>query len=154
VEALHENNIETAKSNGARGSGSHVTEFGSGIRIIGALGLAAVFCASFLLPAGKIGLGVCAFKEMTGLPCPGCGLTRSFISISHGQFAEAFRMHPLGPFIYLALGFYMVKWGVEAALGKPIAGGIENRFRVPVLWGFIALMLVIWLARLISGTLV
>ena len=33
---------------------------------------------------------VCQFRNVTGLDCPGCGLTRAFVSIAHGRFAEAF----------------------------------------------------------------
>jgi len=31
---------------------------------------------------------LCASKRIFDLPCPGCGLTRSFISISHGPLAR------------------------------------------------------------------
>src|SRR5262245_42705428 len=33
----------------------------------------------------------CGSKIFFGMECPGCGLTRSFISISHGDFAEAWK---------------------------------------------------------------
>lgn len=32
---------------------------------------------------------VCQFRNLTGLDCPGCGLSRAFVSIAHGRFAEA-----------------------------------------------------------------
>ncbi len=32
---------------------------------------------------------VCQFRNVTGLNCPGCGLTRAFVSIAHGRFIEA-----------------------------------------------------------------
>jgi hypothetical protein len=40
---------------------------------------------------------LCQMKLLTGLDCPGCGLTRSFIALAHGQFVESFRFNPAGP---------------------------------------------------------
>ncbi len=37
----------------------------------------------------------CSFRWLTGFPCPGCGLTRSFISAFQLDFTRAFEMHPL-----------------------------------------------------------
>lgn len=34
---------------------------------------------------------VCQFHNLTGLDCPGCGLTRAFVSIAHGNLAAAWR---------------------------------------------------------------
>jgi hypothetical protein len=48
---------------------------------------------------------VCTFRRTTGLPCPGCGLTRSLTEIIHGHIASGFEYHPLGllTLIYLTL---------------------------------------------------
>ena len=76
--------------------------------------LSGVFAASLLLPlpapaTGKIAHlpSVCLFYNLTGLPCPGCGLTRSFVCLGHGRFWEALHWHPLGPVIYL---LFFVIW--------------------------------------------
>jgi hypothetical protein len=45
------------------------------------------------IPAGKY--LVCYFREITGLDCPSCGLTRGFIALCHANFAEAFRVNAL-----------------------------------------------------------
>ena len=45
--------------------------------------------AYFQLPLG------CPFKAITGLPCPGCGGTRAFVALLHGQFMEAVMTNPL-----------------------------------------------------------
>lgn len=39
----------------------------------------------------------CIFYHMTGIPCPGCGMTRAYLSAFRLDFTEAFRMHPLWP---------------------------------------------------------
>ena len=44
----------------------------------------------------------CPFYQLTGLPCPGCGLTRAFVYIGHGQWADSLRWHPLGLLLYAA----------------------------------------------------
>ncbi len=44
----------------------------------------------------------CTFKQIFGIPCPNCGMTRSVLMSLHGQFGDAFRLNPAGPL--LALG--------------------------------------------------
>jgi hypothetical protein len=43
---------------------------------------------------------VCGFRRLTGWPCPGCGLTRSFVFAAHGQIGAAFGAHLLGPLLF------------------------------------------------------
>jgi hypothetical protein len=44
---------------------------------------------------------MCALKTLTGLDCPGCGLTRSFGFMGEGSPFEAFKMHVLGPAMWI-----------------------------------------------------
>ena len=81
--------------------------------------LSGVFAASILLPlprgaGGQIGRlpSVCLFYHLTGLPCPGCGLTRSFVCLGHGRFWESLHWHPLGPAIFLLLALLWLRCGV------------------------------------------
>ena len=44
---------------------------------------------------------ICTIKRLTGFDCPGCGLTRSFVFMGHGAVLDAFRMHLLGPLMWV-----------------------------------------------------
>jgi Protein of unknown function (DUF2752) len=46
---------------------------------------------------------VCLFKEITGLPCPSCGTTRSLVLLMHGEFRESLMMNPFGMLLAVAL---------------------------------------------------
>jgi hypothetical protein len=35
-------------------------------------------------------------KNLTGAPCPGCGVTRSCSNFMRGNFRRSFQFHPLG----------------------------------------------------------
>src|SRR5687768_14943470 len=48
---------------------------------------------------------VCLMKNLTGLPCPSCGASRSVISILDGQFMEAVHLNPIG---YLLLPIMLI----------------------------------------------
>jgi len=39
---------------------------------------------------------VCMFKNITGLPCPSCGITRSVLSLMQGDLYHAWMINPLG----------------------------------------------------------
>jgi hypothetical protein len=39
--------------------------------------------------------GICIFRRVTGLPCPSCGMTRSYLALFAGDLKTAFFMHPL-----------------------------------------------------------
>jgi hypothetical protein len=56
---------------------------------------AAVILLAALLPPGwESPVPLCAVKALTGLDCPGCGMTRAFLLIAHGRVAEAAAAHP------------------------------------------------------------
>lgn len=38
---------------------------------------------------------ICYFKGLSGIPCPGCGYTRSFLHLFKGDIKGAFFYHPL-----------------------------------------------------------
>lgn len=70
----------------------------------------AVLAASAMVPAGNFSdLIPCPFRLLTGLPCPGCGLTHAFCDISHGNFAQAWVDNPFGFFFY-ALAIALLVW--------------------------------------------
>lgn len=47
------------------------------------------FAAGFVLYYFKPHFSVCLFMNLTDLPCPACGLTRSFEELSHFHFIES-----------------------------------------------------------------
>ncbi len=58
---------------------------------------------------------LCPFTVLTGLPCPGCGLTRAGVMLLTLDFAGAFRIHP---FIYGVVGSVVVFFIERFGLGK------------------------------------
>ena len=56
---------------------------------------AAVLLAARLLPTTwETPVPLCLVKWLTGLDCPGCGMTRAFLFIGHGRLADAMALHP------------------------------------------------------------
>lgn len=70
--------------------------YGRGARVFAALAVV----GSFVMPPHGIGFTICLLDRYAGLPCPGCGLTRSFACISHGLLETAVGYHPFGPLLY------------------------------------------------------
>ncbi len=60
--------------------------------------VAALFLAVVHPPEG-LGLPICWLKASTGIPCPGCGLTRSLSTIMRGDLSAAVLLHPFGPLL-------------------------------------------------------
>lgn len=55
-----------------------------------------LLCASFFFLYTKINIFIpCLFHQITGLYCPGCGITRCLVSIIKLDFIQAFRYNML-----------------------------------------------------------
>lgn len=58
----------------------------------------------------------CLFLAFTGIPCPGCGMTRSFSAIAQNQFPEALHHHLFGPLLFLGLALTCLHLILELSL--------------------------------------
>jgi hypothetical protein len=84
---------------------------------------------------------VCIFKNATNLPCPGCGLTRSFIYAGHLHLEDSVRMHPFGLVLFLFWGYVSVKDAVWIFWGKKLpffAPGVWSRLKTVFLVTLVA----------------
>jgi hypothetical protein len=131
------------------------------------LGLAAAAIAgSFLLqpslnggllfPFSAVGCdmelpGTCIFRNVTGIPCPGCGLTRSFVHLAHGNFMKALEFHLMGPVLFvlclLQIPYRLIEYtGVWRT--SPIWIKLKRGFGV-LIWGVLAGTLMAWTVNLV-----
>lgn len=45
----------------------------------------------------------CPLRAITGIPCPTCGMTRSFVTLAQGNLEAAINYHLFGPALFLLL---------------------------------------------------
>lgn len=81
----------------------------------------------------------CPIKYLTGVPCPGCGLSRALAALLRLDFWTALAVSPDG-FVLPAVVLY-------ALFGKKPLLGSKNLERM-LLWSVIVLDIAIWLIRL------
>lgn len=96
-------------------------------------------------PSGIPWFPGCLFHRLTGLDCPGCGMTRATHAVLHGRLAEAFRFNPLGmilvPALLAWLGIRLPGW----LRGEPARPGGAAISRAA--WCVLAAILVFWVLR-------
>ena len=61
----------------------------------------------------------CAFKTITGLPCPTCGVTRTVIALSRGDVDRALFLNPLAAIACGAALLYLIYAAAVLALRLP-----------------------------------
>ena len=85
------------------------------------------------------GIG-CPIRWFTGVPCPGCGMTRSLIALLHLDLKKSFYYHPL---TIVAIPFL-----VYVIIGKkPLFN--NKKVQDIAIYTFISIMLFVWILRLI-----
>lgn len=115
--------------------------------------LTVIFGASLLLPPpghdGAVGHlpSICPFYNLTGLPCPGCGLTRAFVCLGHGQWRESLHWHPLGWLIYGVCLLLWLRSGLFWGLGMTL-GHLPPRAAARLGWCAAAVILLTGIARI------
>jgi hypothetical protein len=59
----------------------------------------------------------CPSQAIFGVDCPGCGLTRSFVFLAHGDWQHAWEKHRLGWLLALAVAI-QIPYRLAAMLGR------------------------------------
>lgn len=89
-------------------------------RLMAFLGAATILVSVLYAPWSTTGPILCPLRLVTGLPCPGCGLTRSFCAMTRGHFGEAFGYHIFGPFLFVAVLIGTPMLAYEGITHRPI----------------------------------
>lgn len=92
----------------------------------------------------------CSFKHITGLSCPGCGLSRSFHSVANMNLPEAFGFHLLGPVFFLLLLSVSVIYSYEAISGNRIKTGINRRTWKSIAIIILTIWFIFWIVRMVG----
>ena len=96
------------------------------LRDIGVVGALVMWLAYtriyWVIQAAHVGLPPCPFYYLTGHPCPFCGGTRSFAYMWQGDIADAVRLYPLGPALFV---------GTVVGIGGLAGGAISGRTWTP-----------------------
>lgn len=71
----------------------------------------------------------CLYHYFFGIQCPGCGMTRAYLSLLHGEWSLAFSYHPLFwtvPILFLLFltdgKLFREKWANTILLGVILSG--------------------------------
>lgn len=70
--------------------------------------------------AGALDPPSCIVKLTTGLDCPGCGGTRAFWYLLHGNLPQAVRHHAVAVFAAPFLVWMYVAWAVRTVAGRSL----------------------------------
>jgi hypothetical protein len=90
----------------------------------------------------QLGLPPCSFLDLTGVPCPSCGLTTSFAYTVRGDFSNGLRANWVG--VLMVIGcVVMVPWAAYSAWKGRLLGvkSLEGPLVATVLISFLLLFL-------------
>jgi hypothetical protein len=112
---------------------------------LAALGLLQTVLVALRLPGWP-----CAFRQATGVPCPGCGLSRALAALLRGDLVSALTFHAFAPLLAVCglvlLAAAFLPQAARARLSARV-GSFESRTGIAV-W-LAAAFLVYWVVRLL-----
>lgn len=93
---------------------------------------------------------LCMMKRMTnGAGCPGCGMTRSFISLGHGNLAAAWSYNPAGVWFFAIVLFQLPYRAVQLWRIRRRLPELQTFRLAQISLGILAVgMIVQWLLRI------
>lgn len=120
-----------------------VTCFSIRERLFAAAGIFTIFGGSFYVwffdPTTEGIFPACPLLTMTGFACPGCGLTRGFHALFHGDFLIALGFNALLPVFVLVFLFLFASMFLIAVRGRSLP--MIKVFHPAALTGFLGIAL-------------
>ncbi len=101
----------------------------------------------------QLGLPACNFAELTGRPCPSCGMTTSFALLVRGDVRSSLRANWVGTLLAVFWAGLLV-WSVASGLtGRPllVPRGRGELLVTACVGAFLVLMLGRWVGVLLGG---
>ena len=86
----------------------------------------------------------CPLYRTTGFACPGCGLTRGFHALFHGDILTALDFNALIPLVSIFFGYIFFSMVSVAIRGRGFKFGNWN---LTLLWGTLALLILFGILR-------
>ncbi|MCA2978498.1 MAG: DUF2752 domain-containing protein [Myxococcaceae bacterium] len=87
---------------------------------LGLIGLVGLLVGRYVPLATLIPFWGCSFRQLTGIPCPGCGLTRVADRVAHLNVTGALMANPLGTVAALLFALAAVAMVVHLVFGVPL----------------------------------
>lgn len=121
--------------------------------------LALVFAAAVPRSLVESGPMLSPFRLTTGLPDPGCGMTRSLVALAHGDVTGSLYFHPLGILVAALFATLMLvdfnPWRARLSAANPRLAPLRSSWALlewlmlgPAPWVGIAAFVLVWLVRL------
>lgn len=79
----------------------------------------------------------CPFYFITGIPCPGCGMSRALIALAHGNVSMSLWYHPM-----------LVPTAIAAILLVIFRNDRKTMIRILTVWAIF--MIIVWIWRLMA----
>lgn len=105
-----------------------------------AMGVAAVW---YFEPATSGIFPACPLYSITGFACPGCGMTRGFHALFHGDIVTALDFNALIPLVAIFFGYWFISLvltvvrGRGFGFGKMSAGLVGTTFFLLLVFGIV-----------------
>jgi hypothetical protein len=104
------------------------------------------------VPSGGAESSICLFRRATGIPCPGCGMTRAVAHLAKGEWREAAADHPFSFVLAAEAGLAWVAGGLLLLGGRRLHPP-RQEVMTPIVLGHALMLVFFWLGRLATGTL-
>jgi len=129
-------------------TGQNSVVFSTGERVLAGAGIFAASAGAFVVgyfnPTTAGFFPVCPLFSLTGILCPGCGLTRGFHALLHGDVLTAMHFNALIPVFAFVFGFLFVSLVLIVVRGR----GLSWRFFPPsAMYGFLILAAAFFVLR-------
>ncbi len=113
-------------------------------RLLKQAGLVFLLLLGYYLFVRLTGIGIpCVFYQVTGLQCPGCGISRMLLHLLHLEWQAALDANPV---LFFMLPFFGVLWLIRL-IWMPRWLDRHSKCSNGILWGCIVILLLFGVLR-------
>ena len=113
--------------------------------------LSAVLLASVLVPPFRAAPVACLVHLLLGVAGPGCGMTRAFLFIGHGDLAAAFALNPNSLLVFAVVVALWVNAGARLLCGHEAVVLLSRPWKLGIYLTMAALTAVAWIYNLTAN---